>query len=482
MAAIDLERGLEHGRRGWGAERTDTMEDFDSEMQEWEDQLQDIQRKIEELYSEVQARRGRNGVTVDGQDNVKDGPGYHDNGIFAPVHQNPRHPSNGLSYPASHQNGISEIGDLLQDYLGRGEHANRKNNGARHVHFSDTIKVSQDESRRTANQRVGPEQFLCSFEESENRKNRPPDAKSCLKEHSATKPPLGQKELASVASPPRFTAQLMTAESPTLDRKSYGLCVLSDRKCGSPSILRKFGAMLQENEGKMLTDTGVVLSEIKCHRPRCQPKVVAAGPGKTSLQKWSSEADHGASEPARHHHRDLRAGSQARSQVPGSPRTRPRSNSAADRERVRKPTSHHGEPNTDSGIQRSRLQSQSDVSACWRDEGLITLLDMLDIQHEYTSRAGHTAYKTHPQQINTPQWSSEPKTSFSRPARPANQRPPSRWASRTPSARIAVPLGPKYRPQSPLIHASTTKNRTPSPFLKHRPASCSPSPAETVIM
>lgn len=49
MAAIDLERGLEHGGRGWGNERPELMDNFDSEMQEWEDQLQDIQRKIEEV-------------------------------------------------------------------------------------------------------------------------------------------------------------------------------------------------------------------------------------------------------------------------------------------------------------------------------------------------------------------------------------------------------------------------------------------------
>lgn len=49
MAAIDLERGLEHGGRGWGQERPELMDNFDSEMQEWEDQLQDIQRKIEEV-------------------------------------------------------------------------------------------------------------------------------------------------------------------------------------------------------------------------------------------------------------------------------------------------------------------------------------------------------------------------------------------------------------------------------------------------
>ena len=49
MAAIDLERGPEHSGRIWGQERPELMDNFDSEMQEWEDQLQDIQRKIEEV-------------------------------------------------------------------------------------------------------------------------------------------------------------------------------------------------------------------------------------------------------------------------------------------------------------------------------------------------------------------------------------------------------------------------------------------------
>lgn len=49
MAAIDLELGLERNGRGWGQERPELMDNFDSEMQEWEDQLQDIQRKIEEV-------------------------------------------------------------------------------------------------------------------------------------------------------------------------------------------------------------------------------------------------------------------------------------------------------------------------------------------------------------------------------------------------------------------------------------------------
>lgn len=111
-----------------------------------------------QLYNEVQARRGGNDMTADNQKNeLECGLGHHGNGLFASGHHSKNHPgainmphhySNGCnyspsaySYPVSHQNGyaychtngVSEIGDLLQDYLGQGKQMSRKNNGARHV-------------------------------------------------------------------------------------------------------------------------------------------------------------------------------------------------------------------------------------------------------------------------------------------------------------------------------------------------------------
>lgn len=54
--------------------------------------------------------------------------------------------------------------------------------------------------------------------------------------------------------------ELHIPESPvTTLKKCHSPCGLLDRKCSSPSIVRKFGAMLQENEGKVLVD-GVVAS------------------------------------------------------------------------------------------------------------------------------------------------------------------------------------------------------------------------------
>ncbi|XP_070704847.1 uncharacterized protein KIAA0408-like [Pempheris klunzingeri] len=573
MAAIDLERGLEHSGRGWGQERPELMDNFDSEMQEWEDQLQDIQRKIEELYCEVQARRGANDITTDNQKNggeLECGRGHHGNGLFAPGHHSKNHSGaitvphhysngcnyspNGYSYPVSHQNGyaychssgVSEIGDLLQDYLVQEKQMSRKNNGARHVRFSDTIKVSphipayQDEIRSSSgNERVGQEQFLGSFEEAENRKNQVSHVRSSSrresspnKENTGSKPPLGQRDTPTVQ--PRSQLPITKAESPALDRKPFSAGVLGDRKCSSPSVLRKFGAMLHENEGKMLTESGVVTHqgpalEPKCPTPGCQRRALGAAaatgraPVRVPTQKCQADSDvlTAAIEPSqewglvsdsgRQNHKDHRGGysgskgsqrspqqSQRRPQVAGSPKIRPRANSGADRdgglalgERARKPASQHAEPKMDyrvssasSGaqkIQRGGLAGQ-EFPGCGRvrDEGLIELLDMLEIQHEYSSspKAVHTAYRQEPQQVNP----AELKKSFSRPARPANQRPPSRWASRTPTARITAPSGPMYRPPSPLTRTPSPMTRTPSPALKHRPPISYSLQTETVIM
>lgn len=567
MAAIDLERGLEHRGRGWGQERPELMDNFDSEMQEWEDQLQDIQRKIEELYNEVQARRGANDITTDNQKNSGELECHHGNGLFAPGHHGKNHAgaitvphhysngcnysSNGYSYPVSHQNGYgychanSEIGDLLQDYLGQGKQMSRKNNGARHVRFSDTIKVSPGtEIRRSSgNERPSHEQFLGSFEETENRKNQVSHMKSSPrresspnKENTGAKPPLGQRDAPAVQ--PRSQLPITTAESPALDRKSIGPGVLGDRKCGSPSVLRKFGAMLQENEGKTLTESGVVTHqglapEPKCPTPGCQRRALGAtavggrAPMRVPTQKCQADSDvltaevepgqewGLASDSGRQNHgKDHRGGysgskgsqrspqlAQRRSQVAGSPKIRPRANSGADRdgaqgERARKLAPQHGESKMDyrvssasSGaqkIQRGGLAGQESPS-CGRvrDEGLIELLDMLEIQHEYSSspRAGNTAYRQEPQQVNPAQLSpANLKKSFSRPARPANQRPPSRWAGRTPTAIITTPSGPMYRPPSPLNRPPSPMTRTPSPALKHRPLMTYSLQTETVIM
>lgn len=517
MAAIDLERGLEHSSHGWGQERPELMDNFDSEMQEWEDQLQDIQNKIEELYNEVQARRGANDVTADSQKNGVDmecGLGQNGN-LFATGHHDKtqHHYSNGYCYPASKHNSngycpnndIQEIGDILQGYLGQGKQASRKNNGVRHVRFSDTIKVSsdvpshqEDIKTRCGNERSGQEMFFGSFVENENKKNRVSQVKSSScrdglmnKENGGGKPLYKQREVQPRSGGPQ--------ESPALDRKCVALADLK----GSPSVLRKFGAMLHENEGKLLTESGVVsplpqAAEPKCSTLSCQRKALGGRmPGRVptlkcqvdcdvqtaeaeTSQDWASATDCSLQKDQRGgysapHSQPSPQPSQRRAQVQGSPKPRPRAQSTSDKDRAKRTALHQGEPKMDYTVlngSSSALRPRVGL----RDEGLIELLDMLDIQHEYSSNNGtrHGTHRQDAEQDNTEFYTAKPK-SFSRPARPANQRPPSRWASRSPCCRITVTSGPLSRPPSP-------RTRTPSPAPKHRNIIPYSLHTETVIM
>lgn len=383
---------------------------------------------------------------------------------------------------------------------------------------------------------------------------------SSPKENTGAKPPLGQRDVPAVQSRSQVSVEL-----PSVDRKSFSPGILGDRKCGSPSVLRKFGAMLQENEGKLLTESGVVTHhglapEPKCSTPVCQRRAlgVAGKPAMRVLtQKGQADSDlltveiqlgqdWGLVSDSRQNQKDQNGGysgpkgaqwspqlSQRKSQVSGSPKVRPRANSAVDKvggltqaERARKPSTQYVEPKMDYRVSSASTGAQRihwggltghDCSRA-RDEGLIELLDMLEIQHEYSfnPRSGHMAYRDDPQhvgfylplystselasvllqqpvclklmcllfvQVNPAEMSPvAPNRSFSRPARPANQRPPSRWASRTPTARITSPTGPIYRPPSPLARPPSPMTRTPSPAVKHLPLLSYSLQTETVIM
>ncbi len=74
--------------------------------------------------------------------------------------------------------------------------------------------------------------------------------------------------------------------------------LLLDRKSGSPSVLRKFGAMLQENEGKTLTEDGLVTTVVSTEPPRhtstpiCQSKFDARrASSRVLVQKCLADCD-----------------------------------------------------------------------------------------------------------------------------------------------------------------------------------------------
>ncbi|XP_073703063.1 protein SOGA3a isoform X2 [Garra rufa] len=56
-AAMDLRSRLENSEKGWVKEKSELLERFEAERKEWENQLMDMQRKIEELYNEVKGHR-----------------------------------------------------------------------------------------------------------------------------------------------------------------------------------------------------------------------------------------------------------------------------------------------------------------------------------------------------------------------------------------------------------------------------------------
>ncbi|XP_061674957.1 protein SOGA3a [Syngnathoides biaculeatus] len=62
---MELRCRLEHNEKDWLKEKAELLERFDLERSEWESQLKDVQRKIEELYCEVRAKREGTGAKRD---------------------------------------------------------------------------------------------------------------------------------------------------------------------------------------------------------------------------------------------------------------------------------------------------------------------------------------------------------------------------------------------------------------------------------
>lgn len=98
-------------------------------------------------------------------------------------------------------------------------------------------------------------------------------------EKPANRPPIQQRD-----SPPVPARHAHYNDSPR--------CPLVDRRCGSPSVLRKFSAMLEENEGKTLIEDGIVTTLV----PKLVPKSPKLGASRGSkhvvvkntdvLQNW----------------------------------------------------------------------------------------------------------------------------------------------------------------------------------------------------
>ncbi|XP_070774629.1 microtubule cross-linking factor 1 [Enoplosus armatus] len=74
--SLDLRWKLQHGEKRWGRERTELLEHFDRERQEWSGSMRELHRKMERMQRELNTQRGE-GI------DVNDGGSGH-RGVFSP--------------------------------------------------------------------------------------------------------------------------------------------------------------------------------------------------------------------------------------------------------------------------------------------------------------------------------------------------------------------------------------------------------------
>ncbi|XP_034031242.1 microtubule cross-linking factor 1 isoform X2 [Thalassophryne amazonica] len=377
--AMDLRCHLEHNEKDWSREKAELLERFDVERREWESQLKDMQRKIEELYCEVRAQRQGMEQNRERPDDNDDDDSDNDNDDDTVLRVSLQSSSTGSSQlsdnlcsealSSSSRSELSRQQAMLQSFRhnsatsdnnkGGVDTAQAESNASKHdeqnirigpkecplwtelsygsdkkknttalnaalkeiARVSEELCSYQDEIRRKTVQKRNQSGSLCLLEEKdllldhektgpqlnevpcdfsqiysdlqelarenwitlspqntwkasrvlrESRRTNTPDFNSYSEAQTnpdktlsmdSSAPPVPPRSSSWNLSTPTYQdTELHIPESPTMTgRKCHSPCVLVDRKCSSPSIVRKFEAMLQENEGKILID-GVVAS------------------------------------------------------------------------------------------------------------------------------------------------------------------------------------------------------------------------------
>ncbi|XP_042569610.1 uncharacterized protein LOC109083396 isoform X2 [Cyprinus carpio] len=539
MAALELHCGREPGSCVWVGDRADLLDSFDSEMQEWEDQLQDMQRKIEELYNEVKARREASESSTNNKNlditllNVNSQYSHQANGYHEP-HGHPNnslpfhqcseikadpsvmqslgfhHPSeycngsnnymlnslsNGSHYPASRHDLERQDATvhILNGYLQQGPHFRRNpgNLGAPNRNPKVyPVKHSYQDSMKTSlvTNRTALCVVLDETDEAENKKNKksswgdsqgrhvswkdPVSSNDLPPKNSATKLAIRQRDSSPVTP---FSTYYESSQQP--DRK----CLLLDRKSGSPSVLRKFGAMLQENEGKTLIEDGLVTIVVSSEPPRqtstpiCQSKFDARR-ASSHVQKCLADCD------------VLIADLEQRQESWAAGPSRHLLNGDRDSGRGGCVLEQHGlaynlsqsQTHLNSGYHKlasmskahkASFQSKDLFSDCQMVETILgvgsqnfnkvhrglgvdmmrlgndnleQLLEMMERENNRSQRATFTQQLDN-KQVNRESSPAPSSSHFSRPARPANQRRPSRWVKHTHPSKIAdtsIPTSP----------------------------------------
>ncbi|XP_033874574.3 uncharacterized protein KIAA0408-like isoform X2 [Acipenser ruthenus] len=362
-AAMDLRKQLESSERGWGREKGELLQRFDMERKEWESQLKDMQRKIEELYHEVKARRESNlnvqehgtcdevlrlnlhsptseSSCLNGTTEQKlpcisetdaperDGilyklegitistPGGHDPAFVNHFNNKSFQETTGFQnnnnnttcghdkkmYTSALNAALKEIAKVSEELCSYQDEIRQKSNLSNHRTHSISVLEEYEDAQNEKN-KAGPRcepnneipafnpEWSGSLKVTEKENNRfnwacmnmdTSDSFVNSADMEAKLPPM-KKEAPPV--PPRTTSwYLMNPVTPkAVDHPVAEVSKpwkpqdsFSDRKCNSPLVLKKFGALLQENEGKTFIDSGiftnVVPADSKCNIGCCHSR------------------------------------------------------------------------------------------------------------------------------------------------------------------------------------------------------------------
>ncbi|GLD47460.1 protein SOGA3a isoform X1 [Lates japonicus] len=535
--AMDLRYRLEHNERDWLREKAELLERFDVERREWESQLKDMQRSDKKknttaLNAALKEIARVSEELCSYQDEIRKKSGDKRN----------RSESLCLTEESEmtfgHDKTRLEVDeapcDLSQIY-----------NDLRALERENWITLSPNNTWRA--NRAQSESCRASAAADPDSYRDTQTSPGILSEMDTAAPPIPPRTSSwNLSTPTHPDTELHIPESPmTTVRKCHSPCVLLDRKCSSPSIVRKFEAMLQENEGKVFIDGVIASCSVPtnsncnmgcCHNrwscdaskfssnstiqsPEVQPRQMRCGlegqePGQNVEGSSSkNENPHGAKpQPARVGVllQPLPAESKQRQMTQPGHQAQPKhasippSQSDSSRHGPRMMNDHPWKPltlaayprpegsrsnygalerilkNYESAARAQQSQNQQSETASSpnlsvRQEETVTELDMLDmdplplpptLRHTQTSHtsqihtthaqlSSHTAMGVKEMQL-TVQENEESSVSsfsvqknFSRPARPANRRLPSRWASRSPSSSSSTSSSPSTTPVMP---------------------------------
>uniref|UniRef100_A0A3P8TI78 MTCL family member 3a n=1 Tax=Amphiprion percula TaxID=161767 RepID=A0A3P8TI78_AMPPE len=303
---MDLRCRLEHNEKDWLREKAELLERFNVERREWESQLKDMQKKIEELYCEVRTKRGGPGRDSGRQEDddivnrlsirsTSTGSSLLSDSSQSEPNRNPPVPGFSRNRNIS-GDGVCRNRDSQQSSCFQADGFSEFNALKEIARVSEELCSYQDEIRKKNKTYREADEAPCDLSQIYN------DLRALGRENWITLSPdntwqasrgssdtwtgnsadpesyrgeqmspgvHSEMDTAAPPIPPRTSSwnlsshqetELHIPESPvTTARKCHSPCVLVDRKCSSPSIVRKFEAMLQENEGKVFID-GVVAS------------------------------------------------------------------------------------------------------------------------------------------------------------------------------------------------------------------------------